>query len=33
MEQSRAQRVLPELANGGMVYLFSPNSSLITTAE
>jgi len=33
MEQSRAQRVLPELANGGMVYLFSPNSSLISTAE
>lgn len=28
MEQSRAQRVLPELANGGMVFLFSPNSSL-----
>ena len=33
MEQSRAQRVLPELANGGMVYLFSPNSSLVSSAE
>lgn len=33
MEQDRAQRVLPELANGGMVYLFSPNSSLVSTAE
>ncbi len=33
MEQSRAQRVLPEIANGGMVYLFSPNSSLVSTAE
>jgi hypothetical protein len=33
MEQGRAQRVLPELANGGMVYLFSPNSSLLATAE
>jgi hypothetical protein len=29
MEQQRAQRVLPELANGGMVFLFSPNSSLV----
>src|SRR5437868_4361884 len=29
MEQQRAQRVLPELANGGMVFLFSPNSALI----
>jgi len=25
MEQSRAQRVLPELANGGMVFLFAPD--------
>jgi hypothetical protein len=33
MEQSRAQHVLPELANGGMVYLFSPNSSLIASAN
>jgi len=33
MEQGRAQRVLPELANGGMVYLFSPNSSLLASAE
>ena len=33
MEQGRAQRVLPELANGGMVYLFSPNSSLVGSAE
>jgi hypothetical protein len=29
MEQQRAQRVLPELANGGMVFLFSPNGDLI----
>ena len=33
MEEQRAERVLPELANGGMVYLFSPNSNLITGAE
>jgi hypothetical protein len=25
MEQARAQRVLPELADGGMVFLFAPN--------
>ena len=25
MEQSRARRVLPELANGGMVFLFAPD--------
>ena len=25
MEQSRAQRLLPELANGGMVFLFAPD--------
>jgi hypothetical protein len=30
MEPSRAARVLPELANGAMVYLFSPNSQLVT---
>jgi hypothetical protein len=29
MEQQRAQRVLPELANGGMVFLFAPDSDLI----
>ena len=28
MEQARAQRVLPELANGAMVYLFAPNQNL-----
>jgi hypothetical protein len=33
MEQSRAQHVLPELANGGMVYLFSPNSNLVASAD
>ena len=33
MEEGRAQHVLPELANGGMVFLFSPNSSLLTSAE
>ena len=33
MEEQRAERVLPELANGGMVYLFSPNSNLIASAE
>ena len=26
MEQGRAQRLLPKLANGGMVFLFAPNS-------
>ncbi|MFL5510260.1 MAG: murein L,D-transpeptidase catalytic domain-containing protein [Gemmatimonadaceae bacterium] len=29
MEQQRAQRVLPELANGGMVFLFAPEPELI----
>ena len=29
MEQQRAQRVLPELANGGMVFLFAPDNNLI----
>lgn len=33
IEEQRAERVLPELANGGMVYLFSPNSNLIASAE
>jgi hypothetical protein len=33
MEESRAARVLPELANGGMVYLFSPNSNLVASAN
>ena len=28
MEQQRAERVLPELANGAMVYLFAPNQNL-----
>jgi hypothetical protein len=26
MEQTRAQRLLPELANGGMVFLFAPDN-------
>ena len=26
MEQGRARRILPELANGGMVFLFAPQS-------
>ncbi|HEY4670687.1 MAG TPA: murein L,D-transpeptidase catalytic domain family protein, partial [Gemmatimonadaceae bacterium] len=30
MEQQRAQRVLPELANGGMVFLFAPEPELIS---
>ena len=33
MEEQRAARVLPELANGGMVYLFSPNANLVSSAE
>ena len=33
MEEGRAARVLPELANGGMVFLFSPNSSLVASAN
>lgn len=33
MEEQRAERVLPELANGGMVYLFSPNSDLLASTE
>ena len=27
MEQSRARRLLPELSNGGMVFLFAPNEN------
>jgi hypothetical protein len=30
MEQSRAERVLPELANGGMVFLFAPDQQWMT---
>ena len=30
MEEQRAARVLPELANGAMVYLFAPNQNLDT---
>ncbi|MFN2604515.1 MAG: murein L,D-transpeptidase catalytic domain-containing protein [Gemmatimonadaceae bacterium] len=30
MEQSRASRVLPELANGGMVFLFAPDQQWMT---
>jgi hypothetical protein len=26
MEQTRAKRLLPELANGGMVFLFAPDN-------
>ena len=33
MEEQRAERVLPELANGGMVFLFSPNSNLTASVE
>ena len=31
MEQSRAQRVLPELAGGGMVFLFAPDQQWMTS--
>lgn len=31
MEQQRAERVLPELANGGMVFLFAPQPELIAS--
>jgi hypothetical protein len=27
MEQSRARKLLPELANGGMVFLFAPDET------
>jgi len=33
MEEQRASRVLPELANGGMVVLFSPNANLVSSAQ
>jgi hypothetical protein len=33
MEQQRAQRVLPELANGAMVFLFAPDQSLLANAD
>jgi hypothetical protein len=33
MEQQRAQRVLPELANGAMVFLFAPNAKLLADGE
>jgi L,D-transpeptidase catalytic domain len=33
MEQQRAQRVLPELANGAMVFLFAPEQRLLSQAE
>jgi len=33
MEQQRAQRVLPELANGAMVFLFAPEQSLLANAD
>lgn len=33
MEEQRAERVLPELANGGMVFLFAPESQLLATAS
>jgi hypothetical protein len=31
MEPSRAQRLLPKLADGGMVFLFAPNSKWMST--
>src|SRR6185436_18245034 len=31
MEQSRAQRLLPMLANGAMVFLFAPNQAWLNT--
>ncbi|HEX6629330.1 MAG TPA: murein L,D-transpeptidase catalytic domain family protein [Gemmatimonadaceae bacterium] len=33
MEEQRAERVLPELANGGMVFLFAPESQLLASTE
>jgi hypothetical protein len=33
MEPGRAQRVLPELANGAMVFLFAPDEGLLATAS
>jgi hypothetical protein len=31
MEQARARELLPELANGGMVFLFAPDEQWMTT--
>lgn len=31
METARAQRLLPQLADGGMVFLFAPNSTWLST--
>lgn len=31
MEQSRARRLLPKLANGGMVFLFAPDSNWLSS--
>lgn len=33
MEQARASRVLPELANGGMVFLFAPNQQWLSSDQ
>lgn len=33
MEQARAQRLLPELAEGGMVFLFAPESDWMTADQ
>jgi hypothetical protein len=33
MEQTRARELLPELANGGMVFLFAPNEKWMTTDQ
>jgi hypothetical protein len=33
MEEQRAERVLPELANGGMVFLFAPESQLLAAVS
>lgn len=33
MEEHRAERVLPELANGGMVFLFAPESQLFASTS
>jgi hypothetical protein len=32
MEPDRAQRVLPALANGAMVFLFAPEENLVASA-
>jgi hypothetical protein len=31
MEPTRAKRLLPELANGGMVFLFAPDDQWMNT--